>query len=253
MSENKNKLHSLLACEPDLRGAGEKIIKETINTFTKKPNHFEARYKSYRPVDEDGDTFASEKQEMVTTVPQKLDHTQNVVSRYLDAVAQKELTNTNASAILEVDGVALLDKPLPATLLLALEGKLKQLREVYNAVPTLDPAETWKWDEQTKTYEANPKETYKTQKAFRNHVKAPATEKHAAKVETYTIDERVGEKKKKRWSGAITPAEKAAVLERIDMLMQAVKKARQRANDAEVKHIELGNVLFDFINKPLKR
>lgn len=35
------KLHELLAVEPDLKGAAEKIIAETINTFTKKPNHFE--------------------------------------------------------------------------------------------------------------------------------------------------------------------------------------------------------------------
>lgn len=247
------KLHELLAVEPDLKGAAEKIIAETINTFTKKPNHFEARHKNYRPKDEDGDTFAPERQEMVTTVPKKLDHTQDVVVRYLDAVAQKEVTNTEASAVLEVDGTPLIDTPLPATLLLALEGRLKQLREVYNAIPTLDPSETWKWDEQTKTYEAESKDSYKTKKVYRNHVKAPATDKHPAQVETYTEDERIGTWTTKRWSGCVTPAEKAAVLGRIDKLTRAVKQARQRANDAEAKKVELGNVLFNFINEPLKR
>jgi hypothetical protein len=246
-------LHMILAVEPDLKGASEKIIAETINTFTKKSNHFEARHKSYRPKDEDGDTFAPESQEMVTTVPKKLEHTQEIVARYIDAVAQKELTNTEASAVLELDGVPLVDVPLPATMLLALEGKLKQLREVYNSIPTLDPAETWKWDEQTKTYEAESKDSYKTKKVYRNHVKSPATDKHPAQVETYTEDERIGTWTTKRWSGTVTPAEKAAVIARLDKLTQAVKQARQRANDAEIKKIELGNVLFNYINDPLKR
>jgi hypothetical protein len=247
------KLHELLVVESDLRGSCEKIIAETINTFTKKPNHFEARHKSYRPKVEDGDTFAPESQDMVTTVPQKLEHTQDVVVRYLDAVAQKELTNTEASAVLTVDGVPLVDASLPATMLLALEGKLKQLREVYNAIPTLDPAETWKWDEQTKTYEAEAKESYKTKKVYRNHIKSEATDKHAAQIELYTEDERIGTWLTKRWSGTVTPAEKAEVMARLDKLTQAVKQARQRANDAEVKKIQIGDALFNYINEPFRR
>jgi hypothetical protein len=247
------KLHELLAVEPDLKGAAEKIVGETINTFTKKQHHFTERFKSYQPKDEDGDTFAAEKQEMVTTVPKKLDHTQEVVVRYLDAVAQKEFTNTEASAVLEVEGKPLLDTPLPATLLLALEGRLKQLREVYNAIPTLDPSETWHWDDKTKTYEAEPKLTYKAKKVYRNHVKAPATDKHPAQVETYTEDERVGTWTEKKWSGMVTPAEKALLLERLDVLARAVKQARQRANDAEAKKLSVGNALFNFINDPIKK
>lgn len=247
------KMHELLAVEPDLKGAAEKIIAETINTFTKKPNHFEARHKSYKPIDDEGETFAPEKQEMVTTVPKKLEHTQEVVVKFFDAITQKEMTNAEASAVIEIDGTPLIDTPLPATLLLSLEGRLRQLREVYNSIPTLDPAETWRWDEQTKTYEANSKESYKSKKVFRNHVKAPATDKHPAQVETYTEDERVGTWTTKRWSGMVTPAEKAAVLARLDKLAQAVKRARQRANDAEVKSAEIGNVLFNYINEPLKK
>ncbi len=247
------KLHELLACESDLKSCAEKIIAETINTFAKKVNHFEARYKNYQAKDEEGDTFAPEKQEMVTTVSKKLDHTREVVSKYLDAVAQKEITNTGAKAVLEIDGTPLIDTPLPATLLLSLEGRLKQLREVYNAIPTLDPTESWLWDDQTKTYSAGQKETYKTKKVFRNHVKAEATDKHAAQVEMYTEDVRTGTWFTKRFSGMVTPAEKSVIISRLDKLAQAVKRARQRANDAEVQSAEVGNILFDYINEPLKR
>jgi transcription termination factor NusB len=248
-----SKLHELLAVEPDLKGSAEKIIKETVNTFTKKEHHFIGRHKSYKPIDEEGDTFAPETQEMVTTVLKKLEHTQEVVGKYLDAMAQKELTNTTASAILEVDGQVLFDAPLPATLLLAIEGRLKQLREAYNAIPTLDPSETWKWDTATGTYEASSKETYKTKKVYRNHVVAAATDKHPSQVQVFTEDERIGAWTEKKWSGMITPAEKALILGRIDTLAQAVKRARKRANDAEVKIISIGDALLNFINAPLKK
>jgi hypothetical protein len=248
-----NKLHELLAVEGDLKGAAEKIMAETINTFVKKEHHFVERLKSYSPNEEGGETFASEKQEMVTTVPKKLEHTQSVVAKYVDAVAQKELTNTVASAVLEIDGVKLIEAPLPATMLLALEGKLKTLREVYNSIPTLDPSETWKWDAATQTYQADQKLTYKSKKVMKNHVKAPATDKHPAQVEVYTEDVRVGTWTEKKWCGMVTPAEKAELLSRIDKLMQAVKKARQRANDVEVKSLNIGEKIFDFINEPIKK
>ncbi len=247
------KLHEVLAVEGDLKGAAEKIFAETINTFSKKEHHFTRRLKTYQSKDEEGETFPAEKQDMVTTVPLKLDHTKSVVSRYLDAVAQKEVTNTCASAKIEIDGVPLIDQELPATLLLALEGKLKQIREVYEAIPTLDPAETWTWDSKTNTYEAEPRETFKSKKVMKNHVKAPATDRHPAQVDTYNEDVRVGTWTEKKWSGMVTPAEKSELIARLDKLTQAVKQARQRANDRAVEKLQVGEAIFGFINEPLKK
>lgn len=246
------KLHELLAVEGDLKGAAEKILAETVNTFTKKEHHFTKRHKSYQPLEEGGEPFPPENQEMVTTVEAKLDHTAGIVGKYLNAMAEKELTNTEAKAQIIVDGVPLLQEELPATLLLALEGKLKQIREIYNSIPTLDPAETWKWDNQTRTFEADAKESFKLKKVMKNHVKAPATDKHPAQVEVYSEDVRVGKWTEKKWSGMLTPAQKSDLIAQIDKLTQAVKQARQRANDAQVKKTaDIAAALFDFINKPL--
>lgn len=248
-----NKLHELLAVEPDLKGAAEKIMAETINTFSKKVGHFQSQIRRYQPLEDGGESFSDENQEMVTTVPKKLEWTQKVVGKYIDAVAQKEVSNIHASAYLEIDGKLLIDSPLPATLLLALEGRLKQVREVYNAIPTLDPGDQWKWDDKTRTYEAEPTKSFRTKKVMKNHVKAPATDKHPAQVEVYTEDVQVGSWTTRKWSGALTPSEKADLLERVDDLIQAVKRARQRANDCEVNNIDISDVLFKYINEPLKR
>ena len=44
------KLHMLLAIEPDKKGAAEKILAETINTFNKKQDHFTGQLRQYDPV-----------------------------------------------------------------------------------------------------------------------------------------------------------------------------------------------------------
>ena len=247
------KLHELLAVEPDLKGAAEKILAETANTFSKKSGHFHAQLRRYQPFDEGGESLPDENQEMVTTVQKKLEWTQKVVSKYLDAVAAKEISNTTASAVIEIGGKPLIDAPLPATLLLALEGRLKQVREAYNTIPTLDPGKQWNWDDKTRTYEAATEKSFRTKKVMKNHVKAEATDKHPAQVEVYTEDVQVGSWTTRQWSGALTPSEKSDLLERVDDLIQAVKRARQRANDCEAAKVGIADTLFKYINEPLKR
>lgn len=248
------KLHELLAVEPDLKGAAEKILAETVNTFTKKEGHFKSQVRVYEPTDDEGQKLPDERTEMVTTVMDKLAWTWKKVGKYLDAVAQKETANTQASAVVELNGEKLFGgKPLPATLLLALEGRLRQIREAYNAIPTLEPGERWIWDAQTRSYAADPKESFKTKKVRKNHVKAEATDKHPAQVEVYHEDVIVGIWTTKKWSGALTPAEKADVLERVDELVRAVKQARQRANSHEVEPVSLAKEMYEYIHAPIKK
>lgn len=248
------KLHELLAVEPDLKGAAEKILAETVNTFTKKEGHFKSQVRTYEPTDDEGQKLPDERTEMVTTVMDKLAWTWKKVGKYLDAVAQKETANTQASAVVELNGEKLFGgKPLPATLLLALEGRLRQIREAYNSIPTLEPGERWIWDSQTRSYCADPKESFKTKKVRKNHVKAEATDKHPAQVEVYHEDVIVGIWTTKKWSGALTPAEKADVLERVDELVRAVKQARQRANSHEVEPVALAKEMYEYIHTPIKK
>ena len=46
----------------------------------------------------------------------------------------------------------------------------------------------------------------------------------------------------------ISPAEKSAILGRLDKLTRAVKKARQKANTAEVTKVTIGEELFKYIH-----
>ena len=245
------KLHELLSVEGDLEGNYKRTLDETKNTFTKKAAHFLGSHRRLKLFDDDaGDPGIDEHKEMDTTVADKLAHQEGFIVRYLDAVLQKETTNQTATADLVIDGVVL-GKALPATFLLGLENKLKKIRETYEAIPTLPPG--YKWVPDTTKGEgvyaiATPEETYKTEKKFKVQVLYEATKEHPAQVDKLQETENVGKYIKEIWSGMLSPADKSKLLGRIDKLIRETKKARQRANTAEVIKTSVGKVLFEFIN-----
>jgi hypothetical protein len=246
------KMHELLAVEGDLKGAAEKILEETKKTFKKKEEYYLTTHRSYQPLDEEGEQLPDEDKNMVTTVEDKLKHTRNVTAKYIDAVLSKETTNQLARADVVLNGEKFLEN-MPATALLALEGKLKQLRLVLEVMPTLNPTERWEWDTETGTYKAAPKTTRKTQKVYRRFVKYEATEHQPAQVDVYTEDVKIGDWTLNQWSGMITAAEKSDMIAQCDLLTQAVKRARQRANEQEVLEIREARKIWDFLMEPLKK
>lgn len=254
MTEKKRgSLHQLLAVEPELKSAAVKSIRDASTTFSRKQGQFYGQHRSYEPDTEEGQRFPDENEEMVSTVYRELDDASKKIVRYVDALIQKETTNAEAKAHVLIEGQSFFGRALPATALLALEGKLKELREMYEEIPVLDPKEEWSWDPQTKRYLAKSRQYIKTEKQLRAVVLYEATKEHPAQVKDYTQDIRIGVWTNKRFSGAIPPAEKSDLIERLDTLMQAVKSARQKANDEEVTDIMVGDTIFRFLHQPLKK
>lgn len=240
------KLHELIAVEPDLKGTAEKIVQEAIVTFTKKDAHFMGQKRRYEKLFEHEGDQPDEDKPIVTTVAEKLKYTFSVVGKALDALASKEVTNTAAKADVLLDGQAII-QALPAVVLINLENQFKKLREMLGHIPTLDPSENWRWDESLNQYVADDKVTLRTKKVLKNHVKYEATKEHPAQVETYTEDVPVGKFFTKKFSGMLTPAEKSAMLERIDNVIRAFKEARERANDIQVQETKIAGKLFSYL------
>jgi len=242
------KLHEVLAVESDLKGKSAKIIQETLQTFKNRAGHFDSLHRVFKPDEEDGLTQPEETKPMVETVKDKLAYTANTVAEYLDVVFQKEATNTEAKADMVLFDGTVLATNMPATVLLSLENKLTDFRELYSAVPTLDPSEAWEFDEQEGTYKAENSKV-RTKKTIRNHVLAPATDKHQAQVQIFNEDTRIGLVNEIKHSSKVTAAGKSAMLGRLDNLIYAAKKARQRANATEAVNVKIGKTLFDYIHK----
>lgn len=242
------KLHEILAVETDLKATADKLLKETLNTFNSKAGHFEESDVRFHPDAETAAPEAPEVKVMVDRVRDKIKYTTKSYARYIDSVFQKESANQKAKADLILEhGAEPLMKDVPATVLLGLETKLKEVRAMYEAIPTLSPGDDWKEDPSTNTHKVTT-ERVRTAKVQEPLVIVQATKEFPAQVQVVTKDVRTGKVVTTKKSSLFTPAEKSEVLTRVDTLIRGVKKARMRANDTAVENVHIGQKLFDYIH-----
>ena len=254
MTEKKkgNQLHQLLAVENEKKSTATSMLAEQMKTFKDKASHFDGETRKYTKQVEDSQSLPDEHKEVVTTVGERLEYTLGFIGDAIDIQVQKEETNASGVAVaeLKVDDIEL--GTFSATALLQLETQLKSLRSLYNTIPTLDPVKKWKYNTQNGLYETGQEITYRTEKKPKVIVLHPADQKHPAQTQLIQEDLQVGMWEKSFASGRITLLQKSQLLGNIDKLINAVKKARSIANNAEVRDIKIAKKLFDFINKPLK-
>jgi hypothetical protein len=247
------KLHELLAVEQGLQTAAKKINEETVKTFGKRDEHFVGTVKEIRHfAEEDVKLDVTEIKEMVSTVAEKLRYAAVPNIRALDAFFQKEATNQKALADLVIDDKVLVSA-MPGTALLGLESKLTELREVYAAIPTLSPGPSWVKDMDRdgggNVYRSeHPDVTFRTRRVIKPIIMSPATKEHPAQVQAVNEDVPVAKINTQHLSGMLTTAEKSDLLGRLDKLIRAAKRARQRANSTEVIQGKVGKTLLDFIH-----
>lgn len=246
------KLHEILAVETDLKANADKLLKETLHTFTNKAGHFESSDVRFVP---DAETTASEAPEikpMVDTVRDKIKYTAKSYTRYIDSVFQKESANQKAKADLTLEDNTVLVTGVPATVLLGLESKLKEVRAMYETAPTISPGENWEEDASAgKGIRKAVSERVRTAKITEPLVLVQPTKEHPAQVQMVSKDSRIGKVTTTKKTSLFTPGEKAEVLGRVDSLIRSVKKARMRANDTVVDNVTIGQKLFDFIHKDI--
>jgi len=244
------KLHELLAVEADRKKASDNLVAESIKTF-KKENLFSGSVKRTEMFDSEEAEISDEVLKLETTVDENLKYSLNALVKYWDTVAQKDATNMTAIADVVIDGKVLVEA-VPATTLLGMEKKINELRNLYNAIPTLPPGINWVADEtQEKTgvyRNANDLETLKTMKDIDFRTIAEPTKEHPAQVAQVSITKNIGRFVTTKWSGMVTPYEKAKRITNIERLLSAVKKARQRANSVKTVDIKVGQAMMDFIN-----
>jgi len=246
-------LHELLAVEGDLKGEKTKIGDEALTVFSKKQNLFQGGIRVLEMFDDarkEEEAAGEERQEIVTTVAKKLAYVSKSFVRFWDAKLQKEAANQKAKADIVIDSTTFATD-VPVTFLLAMEDQLKQLRKIYDVIPTLQPGIEWQPDPQKgegywKT--AHPTTKHKTEKMVQSKIIVPATKEHPAQIREWSEDRPVGKYVQEGWSGMIPPAEKSKLLGNIDKMLRAIKKARQRANNQEVTRLSIGQQIFDFIH-----
>jgi hypothetical protein len=241
------KLHQLIANEGDTNSAYDRIKAETFGVF-KDHSRLDGFTRTYTPKDAEGQGLPDERKEIVTTVRQRLDWTERFLTELLDHELKRDRTNTTAKADLVVDGKTIAEN-VPATYLLTLERRLKEIRAVYDAIPTLDMAHPWKAREAgSDVMQYGPVEQVRTEKQTIPLVLHPGTDKHPPQVDKIIKDVVIGTWNRVEFSGRITPDRKAQYLERVDKFIKAVRDARMDANNATVIDDAIGKQVFEYLN-----
>lgn len=227
--------HRKAAAKADLTAAHHKV---------QKPDATTGLSRVYRPKDDEGEQLPAEGKIVQYTVAAAIRDARAALTSLFDSVAAVDRTNCSAVGDIVVDDKLLLAQ-VPVAHLLFLEKQLVDMHTFVAALPVLDPAE--QWTSEADSYKSAIKTTVRTKKIPRNHVKAEATDKHPAQVDVYTEDVVVGYWDTRQFSGAIPAAERQKYLSRLKKLQEAVKFAREAANNTEVVDFRTGQAIMSFV------
>ena len=242
------RLNQIIAVEKGVKSRSFQELTEAHHAL-QKPALLSGISRVYQPRDEEGETLPPESTRVQVRAEDIVKDTAAILSRLFDVTATKDWANCVARADVVVDGQTLL-KDVPATYLLFLEKQLVDLHTFVKKLPTLDPAETWQRDESQDCWATPPVQTVRTKKVPRNHVKAEATDKHPAQVEVYYEDVQVGTWRTTKFSGSLPARRVNELLNRVERLQEAVKFAREEANNVEAQDQRVGDRVFAYLFGP---
>jgi hypothetical protein len=250
------KLHELLSIEKQQASQVSVLIQDTLQKFGKE-HFFKGWVKRLKLIKDSPDNAAveaagSDTREVVTTVADTLEYMLKHWGSSEDVQFKKNKANQLARADVVLGGSVITDVPIDE--LMGLEARLTKLREVFQAVPTLDATKAWV---PSQVKEGVLKAvvddvTTKTEKVVTPVVLYEATKEHPAQVKEVSKDEVVGTFTTTNFSGAVTSLQKANALERIDDLIGEIKKARMRANCQEVPNAKIGDELAEYLLEPFR-
>jgi hypothetical protein len=241
------KLNQIIAVE---KGVKSKSFQELTDAHhaVQKAALLSGIARTYQPKDEEGEQLPPEATKVQVRTEEVLREVSKTLTRLFDVTATKDATNCVAKANVVVDQKTLLSD-VPVSYLLFLEKQLTDLHTFIKKLPVLDAAETWNFSESADCWSTEPVRTLRTKKVPRNHVKAEATEKHPAQVEVYYEDVTVGYWTTVKFSGALPAKRISQLLERVEKLQQAVKFAREEANNADAVDRKVGEKVFGYLFK----
>lgn len=236
------RLNQIVAVQQGVASRAERALTDAYHQIQKTPL-LAGIDRHYQPRDDDGEPLPPEEQHVQIVVDDVCESLVEPLGKKWGIMHIREKANSEAKGTLIIGGT---NYEVPVTFLLPLEKELANIITFIQKLPILDTAETWSWDGDRHAYASDPVKTTKTKKVPRNHVKAPATDKHPAQVEIYFEDVVVGDWTTQKLSGAILASDKRDMLARAQELLDAVKKAREEANEIEIDDSDetLGTILI---------
>lgn len=242
------KLNQIIAVE---KGAKERTHKQYTALYQSlsKTEPMLGISRTYQPLNDDGEALPPESKYVQVKCQDVTDEIQVLLTDLFDVTYTKEVGNTKAKGTVKVDGKEVL-KDVPVTYLIFLEKQLTDLRTVVGALPKLDPADKWTWDDIQGFFKSEPIRTARTKKVT-EFVVVPGSgvpEKGVKPdVKDVTNDVLAGYWTTVKYSACVEPSRVDELVERVDTLLRAVKYAREEANMAEVEHLKIGKTVMDWV------
>jgi len=218
-----------------------------LHKQAQNPDLFNGFAKDFRPLDEEnGEKLPPESKKVQLVAEDVLAALAENRTEFYDIEATQEFGNQHANADVIVDGQVLIANA-PATLLMALEKDLKDLITFVSKMPTLDEAQDWEKDPNSKLFRTKESVSHKTAKVQEGIVLQAPTKEHPAQTQLITKDVITGYWHKVNKSGALPVPRKEEVLKRLNKLRDATKQALSRANKVEVDRQHIGEEIFSYL------
>lgn len=240
------KLNQVIALEKGIKSKRHKEVSE-LYKIVQRSDLFDGFSKKYRPkAESDTDILPPEAKKVQFSVPEILTKLRAAVSDYFDIAATRDYANCSAVADVVVGSQTII-QGAPVTFLLMLEKELTDIKTLVAELPVLSDSESWTLDANQGLYKTAPVETHRSKKTSRPIVLYDATEHHPAQTQLIQEDILVGFWENVKVSGAIAKPDKEKFVSRLELLIDAVKIAREEANGIEaVKQLPAKHI-FDFI------
>ena len=240
------KLNQLLAVESSTKSRAKSSI-DTAYKQIKAPALFGglSRVWSASEADYEG-VFPDESKKVQLRVEEVLHRAACAWKSLVDVEMTKDTANTQAKANVVVDGAVLVEDA-PVTFLLAFEKLLTDVRTMIQHTPTLATEHEWAEDTVATLWRSQESKVVKTKKVEKPLVLYEATEQHPAQVKTVTEDTPIGYWHTVVLSGAVPEKRKSELLERVEKLQDAVKKAREEANSLPVEEKSVGDDVMSWL------
>lgn len=240
------KLNQVLAIEKGVKNRTISVVTKQYHACQKGGALFDGFTKNYQAKNSDGEQFPPESKEVQFHSEQVVKRIKSSLSELFDVTATKDWANCDAKADIVVDGVTILAQ-VPVTYLLFLEKQLEGLGTVIDSLPTLNRTFKWQKDENSGVFITEPTQTHKTKKVQKPIVMYDATPEHPAQTQMITEDEIIGHWHTTHQSGGMQRPAKEAMQERVVNLQQAVKQAREEANNVEATPQTVASQILGYV------
>ena len=241
------KLHQILAVESGIRNQSQTDLTQAHHGL-QKAELLQGIYREYQSVSEAGEKLPPERQLLQVKVPDVIRRTQEIMERTFDVIATRDFANCEAKADVVLEDGTTLVKGAPTTYLLWLEKRLDDLHTFVSKLPTLPADIEWAWSSEQNCWKNKEEiKTHRTVKSEFHQIVVPATDKHPAQVVKVTKDEIAGYWTTHKYSGALPVKDVKSMKDRVEALQRAVKFAREKANEVEVKDVKVGGAILKYI------